>query len=170
MRLPIAADGEALFRRIEEMPGLAEQVDEQAIVVDPFLADQLAMIIMALERALDGAFVGDRAKSARPEDMRGFAGGVERARVGAAAYAVDGLLGKADPRRRLAGDAGVGQRLDEGALPLGGQTILAVAQGYRVEGERIGTRRPRRRIEGGGRLSGRGPGRDASRILLHPTG
>jgi hypothetical protein len=138
MGFPILADGEGLPGRLEQMLGLAEQVDEQPVVVDPLLADQLAVIIMALERALDGALVRDRAKPACAMDMGGLAGVVEPAGVGAAADAVDALLAEADPGSRLAGDPGVGERLDIGALLLRGEAVHAVAQGHGLEGDAIG--------------------------------
>ena len=77
MGLPMVADGSASARRLEQMLGLAEQVGEQAVVVDPVLADQLAAIITVPERAFDGALVGDRAQPPGAEDVRRLAGAVE---------------------------------------------------------------------------------------------
>ena len=127
------------------------------------------MIIMALERALDGALVGDRAQPPGAEHVRGLAGAVERAGVGAAADPVDRLLGEADPGRRLAGDSAVGERLDIGALLLGGEAVLAVAKRHGLEGEAVG-RLAGPGVEGRGEIIGRrlGRWRNARLGIVHP--
>ena len=149
VRLPIVADGAARFVVPGEQGlGLAVEVDEQAVVEDPLLGDELAAIIAAPDCALDRPLPGDGADPARAEESGGLAGLVERAGVGAAADPRDRLLGETDAGRRLASDSAIGERLDIGALPGGGEAVLAVAKRHRLEGEAIG--RPGG-LEGAGR-------------------
>ncbi len=60
--------------------------------------------------AVDGAIEGDRAQAARGDDDGGLARRDERGRTGATAKLRERLLGHPDPRRRIADDAGVGER------------------------------------------------------------
>jgi hypothetical protein len=107
---------------------LVDERDQQAVVVDPLLGLQLAVEIMALDRAVDGAFVGDRDQAAGADALGAAAGEIEGARVGAAPQAADAAFGHADALGGGADDAGIGQRLDELALPGGRPAVGAVAQ------------------------------------------
>src|SRR5206468_1007953 len=99
---------------------------------------ELAVIIMALERAFDGALVGGGEDAvARAASLRRLAGEIEGACLVAAAQAGDALLGHADAGRGLADDPGVGERLEEFDLARRRPAVAAVAQRHgRVTGER----------------------------------
>ena len=100
--------------------------------------------------------------------MGGIAGAVERAGVGAAADPVDRLFGESDPGRRLAGDSAIGERLDIGALPFGGEAVLAVAKRHGLEGEAVVP--AGLEVEGRGDIIGRRLGRmrKARLDFVHP--
>ena len=120
--------------------GAGEQGEEEAIVVDPFLADLLAMVETRLDHPLDRPLPGGRAQAVGTELERRLPGDVEAGRVGAAAQAAGALLAHPDPRRRLPDDAAIGERLDEGALPGGRPPVLAVLEIDGLEGEAGGGR------------------------------
>src|SRR5688572_18977388 len=145
------ADHAGHVELIGDAAGLAEQVDEQSVVIDALLADQLAAIITMADGAVDGALVSDRAEPVGADPDRRVPGEVEGGRIGAPAQAVGALLGHPDPPRRLADDAAIGQLLDEGALAL---RRPAVAAGADVDGVEIEDRAALAR--GGGQLGGRG--------------
>ena len=134
---------------------VAQEEHQQAIVVDRAAADELAV---GIDRDLDPverALHRDVLDPLDAEIERGLPRGAELARLGVAAQQIGAVIGAPD-RAAGAGDgAGVGQRLDEGALHRGGPAVgaLLLARDGGEGGQRVarGVRGERGGRVGGGR-------------------
>jgi hypothetical protein len=126
--LPVGGHLVGHFVRRVRVRQPAEQGDEQAIVVDALLRLELAMEIVALDRAFDRPLVGDGDQAAGADALGRGAGGIEAAGVGATSKPVEARLAHAHARGGGADEAGIGQRLDELALLVRRPAVGARAQ------------------------------------------